>query len=158
METVLHSAGGFFVIAIALLIFTEVVSRYIFGESHAFVGEYSNWSMVWFTYLLLGAIERARGHITVDILPRRLPPRYKKVLLVVFDVVTLGFAIILLWSGVEVCLQWMQMGATSTSGIPMPLWVSRVCMPLGGVFLAFFAIEHLVKDIPSLGKQAREKE
>ena len=158
METVLHSAGGFFVILIALLIFTEVVSRYVFGVCHAFMEQYSTWLQIWFVYLVMGAIEKGRGHIIIDILPRRLPQRYKTGLLVVFDVVTLAFAILLFWSGVELCQDWLRTGVLSTTGISFPLWISRLCMPLGATFLAFFAIEHLARDIPSLGKQAGEKE
>jgi len=144
-------------IAIAILVFAEVVSRF-FGQTRGFMEEFSKWAQVWFVYLMLGVIEKGRGHITVDILPRRVPERYKTGLLIVFDIVTLVFAILLFWSGVQVCQQLIQMGVPSGIGVTFPLWISRLCIPLGGIFLAFFSIEHLVRDIPSLGKQARDKE
>ena len=144
-------------IVITLLIFAEVVTRY-FGQSYGFMEEFSKWSQIWFVYLMLGVIEKARSHIAVDILPRKLPERYKTGLLVFWDIVTLTFAILLFWSGVRVCLRLMQMGVISGTGISIPLWIAWLCMPLGAIFLAFFSIEHLARDIPSLVKHKRGEE
>lgn len=157
VETIVQSAGNFFMIVITILVFAEVVTRY-FGQSHGFMEEFSKWSQIWFVYLMLGVVEKGRGHIAVDILPRRLPERYKTGLLIFFDIVTLTFAILLFWSGVGVCQRLIQMGVTSGTGIPFPLWIAWLCMPLGAIFLAFFSIEHLVRDIPSLVKYPRDKE
>lgn len=144
--------GNFFVIVIAVLVFAQVISRTVFGTSHGFMEEFSKWSQIWLIFLLLGVVEKARGHVGIDILPRRLPEKYKTGLLVIFDIVTIIFAILLLWSGTQSCYHLWQTGLSSGTDIATPLWIVRLCFPLGGIFLAFFSAEHLVKDISSLRK------
>ena len=159
IENVLQPVGNFLVIVIAVLVFAQVISRYVFEQSYGFMEEFSKWSQIWFVFLLLGVVEKARGHIGIDILPRKLPERYKKWLLILFDIVTLVFAVLLFWSGTQLCYHLWQMGLSSTSTeIPTPLWVVRLCFPIGAIFLAFFSVEHLVRDISSLGKHPEDRE
>ena len=85
-ETLLESAGSIFLIALTILVFVQVVAR-PFGEARAFMEEFSRWSQIWFAYLVLGVVEKGRSHIAIDILPRRLPERYKTGLLILLDMV-----------------------------------------------------------------------
>lgn len=156
-ETLLESAGSIFLIALTMLVFVQVVAR-PFGEGRAFMEEFSRWSQIWFVYLVLGVVERGRSHIAIDTLPRRLPERYKTALLILLDMVTLTFAILLFCSGVQSCQELMKIGYTSPTEVSTPMWIVRLCIPLGAAFLAFFSIEHLVRDIASLSKQGGSSE
>jgi TRAP-type C4-dicarboxylate transport system permease small subunit len=158
LEAPLQSASNIFLIVILVLIFSEVVSRYIFGQSRGFMEDFSTWAQVWLVYLMLGVIEKGRGHISLDILPRRLPERYKLALFLVFDIATLSFTIVLGWAGIESILAIKELGLVSQTEIAVPLWIARLCIPLGAMFLAFFSIERLAIDIVSLGKHAGNKE
>ena len=158
LEAPLQLASTIFLMLILALVFAEVVSRYIFGESLGFTNDFSTWSQVWLAYLMLGVIAKGRRHISIDILPRRLPDRYKPVLFLVFDVAILSFAIVLCWAGVRSILSIMALGLVSQTEIAVPLWIARLCIPLGAIFLAFFAIQHLAMDIVSLGKGSGDKE
>mgnify|MGYP003885692757 CR=1 FL=1 len=154
----LQAASNILLIAIVVLIFVEVVSRYIFGESRAFMEEFSKWWQVWLTYLMLGVITKGRRHISIDILPRRLPERYKPTLFLVYDIAILGFAIVLSWSGIQSVTQLKELEMVSATEIEIPMWIVHLCIALGGMFLAFFSIERLAIDIVSLGKHPGEKE
>lgn len=158
LAVALKAASNILLIAIVVFIFVEVVSRYIFGECRAFMEEFSKWWQVWLTYLMLGVITKGRRHISIDILPRRLPERYKPILFLVFDIAILGFAIVLGWSGIQSTIQLKELWLVSATEIVIPMWIVRLCIPLGAMFLAFFSIERLAIDIVSLGKHAGDKE
>lgn len=157
LEAPLQVASNILLILIVALIFSEVVSRYIFAQSHGFMEDFSKWAQVWFGYLMLAVIARGRRHIGIDILPRRLPEIYKTALFLVFDIAILGFAIVLCWSGIDLTILVKSMELVSTTEIVTPMWIVRLCVPLGAMFLAFFSIQHLAIDIVSLGKHREDK-
>ena len=142
---------------IMVLVFAEVISRYVFGVSHEFVPAISSWCMVWMTYFMLGVILKARQHISVDVLPTRLPPKYRTPLLTFFDVISLIFAILLCYGGIEYDLMVKQSDIYAVTVQFIPMWIARICVPLGGIFLAFFSIEHLITDVQYLVKRSGEE-
>lgn len=142
---------------IMVLVFAEVISRYVFGVSHEFVPAISSWCMVWMTYFMLGVILKARQHISVDVHPTRLPPKYRTPLLTFFDVISLIFAILLCYGGIEYDLMVKQSDIYAVTVQFIPMWIARICVPLGGIFLAFFSIEHLITDVQYLVKRSGEE-
>jgi TRAP-type C4-dicarboxylate transport system permease small subunit len=149
VEGTVQSASNILMIFIMTLVFAEVVSRYVFGQAYGFMEEFSKWSQIWIAYLMLGVIEKGRGHITVDVLSRRMPQRYQTAMFIVLDIITLVFCVVLFCSGTETARNWQVLGYISNTGIP--LWIVMLSAPLGAIFLAFFAIGHIIKDIRSIG-------
>ena len=157
LGTICRSAAGAVILIIMVLVFAEVISRYVFGLSHEFVPAISSWCMVWMTYFMLGVILKARQHISIDILPTRVPPKYRTPLLTFFDVVSLIFAILLCYGGIQYDLMVRQSDIYAVTVQFIPMWIVRICVPLGGVFLAFFSIEHLISDLQYLMKCSKEE-
>ena len=156
LNTVCRSAAGFIMLFIMALVFAEVISRYVFGISHEFVPAISSWCMVWMTYFMLGVILRARQHINIDVLPSRLPPKYRVPLLTFFDVVSLLFGVLLCYGGTQYDLMVKQSDIYAVTVQFIPVWIARICVPLGGVFLAFFSCENLIGDVQHLLKRGKE--
>ena len=155
LEDIVQSAANIFLIAILTLVFAEVISRYVFGRSYGFMEEFSKWSQIWMAYLMLGVLEKTRGHIKIDILYTRLPKRYQTILFLVFDVITLIFCILLFWSGIETARNWRLLDYISSIEIAVPMWIIMLSAPLGAFLLAFFAIKNLIVDIRSFSTLRR---
>lgn len=158
LEAPLELVSGIFLLLILTFVFIEVISRYVFAASHGFMEEFSRWFQVWIAFMMLGVIEKRRRHIAIDILPGRLSGKYKNALMIVISIMNLIVAIVLGWAGIELTQLLRQTGVLSQTNIPTPMWIIRICVPLGAVFLAFFSIEHLITDIRSLVRQKRGKE
>ena len=156
LEAPLQGASIILLMLIMVLIFAEVVSRYVFAQSHGFMEDFSKWSQVWIACLMMAVVARGRRHITIDILPRRLPERYKPALFLVFDIALLGVAVVLFWSGISAALAQKTAGICSGMEIETPLWIPQLCIPLGTIFLAFFSVQRLAADIVSLSKGGKE--
>lgn len=140
-----------------VLVFAEVISRYVFGLSHEFVPAISSWCMVWMTYFMLGVILKARQHISIDVLPTKLPPKYRTPLLTFFDIVSLIFALLLCYGGIQYDLMVKQSDIYAVTVQFIPMWIVRICVPLGGIFLAFVSCEHLINDVQYLMKRSEEE-
>jgi TRAP-type C4-dicarboxylate transport system permease small subunit len=148
-----RSAAGITMLVIMGLVFAEVVSRFVLGVSHEYVPAISSWAMVWMTYFVLGVVLKTRGHISVDILLNKVPPARGVILLAFIDIVSLAFAILLLYGGTRYDLMVRQSDIYAVTVQFVPMWIVRICVPLGGFFLAFFSIEHLVSDARVLMKR-----
>ena len=59
----------------AVLVFANVVSRYLLNASIIWVEELTRYMMVWVGFLGSGLVLRLGAHIAVDILQDRLPRR-----------------------------------------------------------------------------------
>jgi TRAP-type C4-dicarboxylate transport system permease small subunit len=60
-----------------VLVFTNVVLRYVFNSGIATSEELSRWLLVWLTFLGAIVALRQHAHLGVDTLVRALPPRGK---------------------------------------------------------------------------------
>src|SRR6478735_3683321 len=60
-----------------VLVFTNVVMRYIFNSGIATSEELSRWLLVWLTFLGAIVALRQHAHLGVDTLIRALPPKGK---------------------------------------------------------------------------------
>ena len=147
LEVIIQLATNILLIVILTLVFAEAAMRYAFGKSYGFMEEFSKWSQIWMAYLLLGVIEKTRGHIKVDMLYTRLSKKYKSLLLILFDLITLLFCILLFWSGIETAKNWRILGYIASIEFSVPMWIVMLSAPLGAVFLAFFGVHNLTVDI-----------
>ena len=107
----------------------------------------NNASTVWQTetviYLMIGAtllglpyVQRWRGHVNVDLLPRLLPPAAARAL----AVLTLGAAVVvmgvMLWHGYEMWHVAWERGWRSDTVWGPPLWIPYLALPVGlGLYL-----------------------
>jgi len=136
-------------VLILLLVFVEVVSRYVFSVSHGAMEEIAKWAQIWVTYLMVGVVEKARGHINVDLFYSRLPQPVQLIFFIIFDIAIVVFGVLLFRSGVLVAQNWKQLEYVS-SAIPFPMWIIMLSAPLGACLLIFFAFERLISDFRSL--------
>ncbi len=84
MERILDLYCGLLKVAIALcllvmviLVFSNVVLRYVFNSGIATSEELSRWLLVWLTFLGAIVALRQHAHLGVDTLVRALPPKGK---------------------------------------------------------------------------------
>src|ERR1044072_4194589 len=65
--------------AMVVLVFTNVVMRYLFNSGIPTSEELSRWLLVWLTFLGAIVALRQHAHLGVDTLVRALPPLGKKI-------------------------------------------------------------------------------
>jgi TRAP-type C4-dicarboxylate transport system permease small subunit len=158
LESPLELLCSVFLILILTLVFSEVISRYVFSASHGFMEEFSRWFQVWIAYLILGVVEKRRQHIAIDILPGILSGKCKSAVMIVVSVMNLIVAIFLCWAGIKMTHLLRETSVLSQTDIPTPMWIVRICVPLGAFFLGLFSLENLIADIRSLRNYSKEKD
>lgn len=80
----------FFLAAMVMLVFGNVVLRYVFNSGITVSEEMSRWLFVWLTFLGAVIAQHRHGHLGTDFLIGRLGPTGKRVCLVAGQVLMLG--------------------------------------------------------------------
>jgi len=145
-------AMSLLVAVVALLITIEVVRRYALNDP-------TSWSLqlvgllTGATFALTGAYTLyQKGHISVDILYRRLGPRKRAIIEMVSLVLFATFVVTLLVSGWDFTWIALVKGYTTTSQWKAPIWPARLAIPLGAFLLLLQGLPKFLVDVELLIK------
>ena len=133
------------VAAVALLAMTAavtygVVMRYAFNSAQNWTDELATYCLAAIAFLGLAHTLRSDGHIRIDLITGRLPPRPRRTFEFAAHLIGLGFAVLLLLGCVDVAANFMKRGTQSISGLRVPLfWPSLVLVAGSAVFLVAMA-------------------
>lgn len=133
----------FSLVAMAILVFINVVLRYFFGSGITWSEEISRFLFIWLTYL--GAIVGLKDneHLGVDTVINRLPKRAKKIVYIVANVLILYCLLLVIDGSWKMAL--LNVHSFSPTGLPLILiygivLVSSVAMGLLMIFKLYQAL------------------
>lgn len=86
-----------FIISLAC---ANVVMRYVFGRPWGWVEEITVFAFVWLTMFGASAVVMAEGHCSIDVLARRLPSRWRRILDVIVNLIVLVTLGLLIYYGI----------------------------------------------------------
>ncbi len=117
--------------AMAMMVFANVVLRFLTDASILWVEEVSRYLMIWLTFLGAGLVLRYGGHIGIDTLQDSFPRHASAVRWAIF-VFLLGFFGFMVWIGTRyAALTWGQ----TTPVLQIPVGFVYLAMPVGFALL-----------------------
>ena len=102
---------------IILLACANVFMRYVVGKPWGWVEEVTVFTFVWLTMLGASAAVHAEGHCSIDVLVRRFPSRWQRIVGIIADAVVLLTLCLLIGYGIELTIKG-QTKLTPILGIP----------------------------------------
>lgn len=139
------SSSLFFIVGL-LLMFYEVIMRYIFNNPTSWINETASIIVVWGILLGLSVALRDNHHIAVDIFYTILPKKVQKAVDIFANIVGIGFCIFLVYYGVELVLHNFESGQV-TMDTRTPYWIYYLVLPISGLMFLIRFIERLKKVI-----------
>jgi len=121
----------------------EVIARYIFNSPTQSSLEITEYFLVAMGFLPLAAISRAKGHVAVDLMTAQLPVTGQRVCQVLVLLVTLTFACLVAWFGLDMTWHAYASNTASSSLLSFPMWIAYLGIPLGFFALAVDSIWQL---------------
>ena len=85
----------------ALIMFYEVIMRYVFKASSAVNTELCSLAFIWFIYFSMSHMTGKRAQITIDLANLVFPRRWLKYVTLLADVIMLGFMILMAVNGIR---------------------------------------------------------
>ena len=128
-------------IAITLAIPYGVFMRYVMNSAASWPEPFSVLAMVLFTFLGGAAAYRANVHIAVQMLTDAVAPPVRAVLLRLADLAMIATALFMLVYGTQ--LVRATLGQTIAEFPMLPVGVTYLPIPLGGLFTLLFIVERL---------------
>lgn len=135
-EIAWRAVSAVFMFAIMVIIVVDVVSRYLLNSPLPWAFDVvSMYLMVGLFFLMLSDTFRADGHVRVDILYAKAPPRLMRLMdLISSALALLVFGAITLTSASTTWNSWSA-GDVLAGSILWPVWLSYVFIPLGVALL-----------------------
>ncbi len=139
------------IIVMLVSISYQVLARYIFNSPTFWSEEVARFLIVWLTMLgSASLIKEHDGHISVEYLVDRLPPKMKIAISFVRDLLTLGMCGVLGYYG----MQLVEIGGrTHSSGSGVPMSYPYFAIPIGALLIA---VVLLLSRLGSLAESPQE--
>lgn len=140
-----------------VIIFVQVVMRYVFSNSLSWSEELARYLFIWLTWLGTGYAFRNNHHLRIEFLVDRLPERVRYFLEFLILSLWLGFSVFLVYKGwIVTSLIWTRGQLSAAMQIPMALAYGAV--PVGCLLMAvrlFFKLTGGFIDRKYEGKEKR---
>ena len=132
-----------------VVLFVNVVLRYVFSDSTSWAEELIRYLMIWITFIGGGICVRRGAHIRMDFIMTVIPRRYGLMLTRTAYLLAAAFCAALVWYGIRLMAFTVSHVQTSPA-LGVPMWVPYAAMPIGSALMAL----HLIQ--ASLGVSAGE--
>ncbi len=133
----------------ALLVFVNVVTRYVFNFSIIWVEELTQYQMIWITYLGAGLALREGRHVAVEVFQDMLPPPLRRHVRYFVALAMLAFLVTLAVLGFRIAqFTWNQ----ETPVMNIPTGIPYLGVPIGALVMAL----HLVLTLRAFAEKRYE--
>ncbi len=121
------------IVAMALVVLLEIVTRNLFHFSYEISEEIGGYIIVGITFLSLPVCQVYRSYHHVQFIQARLSPRWRAISHLLFDLINLAICIILVWQLARLTLQSYRSEDMAPSLLATPLWIPQAIMPIGAL-------------------------
>lgn len=122
----------------------EIVLRTFFAMPQVWVIEFSEYALLYITFLGTAWLLRTNGHVSVDLLIHAVGDRSARRLALASAAIGLAVAVVLVVFGVYATIDQMRLGAYKPTVMEFPTWRVLLIIPLGSALLALRFFHRLV--------------
>ena len=145
MKKIAEKVLSIFLGLIVLIMFAQVLFRYMFNNSLSWTEEIAKFIFIWITFLGAALCFRDRMHLGVDFLVEKLPLKYKPIL-VIFNTL-----VITIFNGIMIIIgfSWViDVSGTISPAVGLPLnIVFYAALPTSAAITFIYGIIRLKKEI-----------
>nr|WP_325304066.1 TRAP transporter small permease [uncultured Dysosmobacter sp.] len=124
----------------AVLVFANVIARYVFNHSLAVSDEMSTYLFVLMSFMGTAIAARRKAHLGLSIVTDHVSPKARLVISMLMYGISALFCLLIVIFGVQMVISQYQMGQ-ETATMQWPEWIYGSFVPVGAAFsaLAFLA-------------------
>lgn len=132
-----------------VLIFFQVVMRYVFGNSLTWSEEMARYVFIWLVYFGISYGARIRKHIRIEASLKLFPTKFRPIVVIIGDLLFLFFACFIVYSGFGLVQKQMKLNQLSPA-MHIPMWFLYSAPVVGFFFSAIRQIQAIVYRIKGL--------
>ncbi len=143
----------FLVAGISLLIFVQVIFRYVLNHSLFWSEELARYILMWITFVGASVGFKRKGHIGIDFIYKKVKGKVKIWFTIIIDASIVVLAFVMLLYGIKLTLfVWIQ----SSPALLLSMSFPYASIAVGGLLILFHSLVFLTEDITSLFKSSEE--
>jgi TRAP-type C4-dicarboxylate transport system permease small subunit len=143
LNTAALAVASFAILLMTLVGGSDVLSSIVFGRPIPGAYESTEALMVVIVFLAIGWLQTENGNIAIDIFPRRLGPRGRKVHAAACELLALAFFGLLAWQGWLLAVESLRINEQSAGLVRFPLWPSKFTLATGATLAVLCCIARL---------------
>ena len=127
--------AGILLLLVTFFVSYSVIVRYLHIKPPIWILQYTEYALLWITFLGAAWLLRKGGHIRIDTVIMRLGPKTRSIIEVIIAVLGFVVCIIIVWFGTEKTLEFYERGILDVKAVIVPLYPLFLIIPLGGFML-----------------------
>ncbi|PSL46990.1 TRAP-type C4-dicarboxylate transport system permease small subunit [Salsuginibacillus halophilus] len=140
-------------VVMVVLIFYQVLSRYVLSNSLSWTEEMARYVHVWQVWIGASFAVRMDKHIKVEMVKDLLPPMYRRIVELIALLLWFFLAVVLAYIGTVVVLDMIGSGQTSPA-MRIPMWIGYAAVPVGGILMSLRLVQQIVKHFKKPAEEA----
>ena len=150
---VANSISQLFIFLMMLLITADVIGRYVFNSPVPGTYNISESMMVFIVFLAFASTQAKRQNIRIEIVTRRLSPRKRYPLDLIISLAGILFFGLICWQTWPLAIESWSMREYMSGPVSLPLYPSKLCLPIGSFLLV---VQFLIDLVTTIGKGPTE--
>ncbi len=130
--------------AMTLLVFSEVVFRYVFLSPITWYDEFAGYMLVWVTFLGSVVALHQRRHIGFETVVEALPPVWQRATTLLVYLLIIVFQVVLIVYGWRLTFE---LAGEMAITLPIPIGFIHVVLPLSGLMMLIICLVQIVETI-----------
>ena len=128
----------------AVLVFVNVIARYVFGNSLAVSDEMSTYLFVLMGFMGTAVAARRKAHLGLSIVTDHVSPRARLIISMVMYAISALFCLLIVIFGIQMVISQYQMGQ-ETATMQWPEWIYGSFVPVGAAFAMMAFLQTMVQ-------------
>lgn len=124
-----------------LLVFGQVITRYVFNYTPSFGEELARYLFVWVVFLSLPLVAKYGGHMAIETITSRVHGATLKVLNILADIFTIIFLGIMVVCGIEMV---MRTSYQTSPAMMIPMSWVYIVIPFGCGVMLLYVVANLI--------------
>jgi TRAP-type C4-dicarboxylate transport system permease small subunit len=143
------------IVAMAVIVIAEIITRNLFGFSFEASEELGGYIIIGITFLSLPVSQVYKAFHHVMFVQERMSPRMRTISHIFFDLLSLGFCLLLVWQLARFTMQTYKAEDVSMGFLATPLWIPQTLMPIGALAACVSLTRALIGNVRRLRATGR---
>lgn len=132
------------VAVMAVLVFANVVARFVFKHSLAVSDEMSTYLFVLMSFMGTAIAARRKAHLGLSIVTDRVSPKARIIIQMTVYAISALFCLLIVVTGVQMVISQYRLGQ-ETANMQWPEWIYGSFVPVGAAFAAIAFLQTMVQ-------------
>lgn len=133
-----------------VIIFAQVVMRYIFNNSLSWSEEVCKYLFIWMIWLGTSLAAKVKGHLCIEVISGKTKGAFKYMLDIFVKLIWLALCVFLVVNGSELVMSMIARNKTASSVPWLKVWVVYLAIPISQGVLSIRILLEIIEDLRRL--------